>query len=250
MRRLSLLAPLVSAVLLLAVWELGVRAAAVPQFILPAPSVVAIRFAEAWADGTMLRHLVPTVTEVTVGGLLGGALGLLIGVTLGLSGSARRVVSPYLVAAQSTPILALGPLLVLWLGPGLSAKVAVCALITLFPVAISTLVSVRDVDPGTLELMRSLGATRWQILRDARFPAARSGILAGARVAATLAVVGAIVGEWLGGTAGLGVLLNLARGSLFDTPLLFADLVQIAAVGVSAYALVLFAERVTSREIA
>ena len=250
MRRLSQLTPLAVAALLLAVWEFGVRAAAVPQFILPAPSVIAVRFAEAWADGTMLRHLVPTVTEVTVGGLLGGALGLLIGVTLGLSGSARRVVSPYLVAAQSTPILALGPVLVLWLGPGLAAKVAVCALITLFPVAISTLVAIRDVDPGTLELMRSLGASRWQSLRYARLPAARSGILAGARVAATLAVVGAIVGEWLGGTAGLGVLLNLARGSLFDTPLLFADLLQIAIVGVSAYALVLLFERVLSKKIA
>ncbi|MEI6156545.1 MAG: ABC transporter permease [bacterium] len=250
MRKLSQVTPIVVAALLLAAWELGVRAIAVPQFILPAPSVIAVRFAEAWADGTMLRHLVPTVIEVTIGGLIGGLLGLLIGVTLGLSGSARRVVSPYLVAAQSTPILALGPVLVLWLGPGLTAKIAVCALITLFPVAISTLVAVRDVDAGTLELMRSLGTTRWQSLRYARLPAARSGILAGARVAATLAVVGAIVGEWLGGTAGLGVLLNLARGSLFDTPLLFADLLQIAIVGVSAYGLVLLIERITSREIA
>lgn len=250
MRRLSQLTPLAVAALLLSAWEVAVRIFAVPQFILPAPSVIAVRFAEAWADGTMLRHLVPTVTEVTIGGLLGGALGLVIGVTLGLSGSARRVVSPYLVAAQSTPILALGPVLVLWLGPGLAAKVAVCALITLFPVAISTLVAVRDVDAGTLELMRSLGATRWQSLRYARLPAARSGILAGARVAATLALVGAIVGEWLGGTAGLGVLLNLARGSLFDTPLLFADLLQIAIVGVSAYALVLLFERVPSKKIA
>jgi NitT/TauT family transport system permease protein len=140
--------------------------------------------------------------------------------------------------------------LVLWLGPGLAAKVAVCALITLFPVAISTLVALRDVDAGSLELMRSLGATRWQSLWHVHLPAARSGILAGARVAATLAVVGAIVGEWLGGTAGLGVLLNLARGSLFDTPLLFADLLQIAIVGVSAYGLVLLSERVSSRTIA
>lgn len=250
MHRLTRLSPLAVAALLAIVWEFGVRAAAVPQFILPAPSAIAVRFAEAWADGTMLRHLLPTVAEVTIGGLLGGALGLLIGIALGLSGAARRVVSPYLVAAQSTPILALGPVLVIWLGPGLSAKVAVCALITLFPVAISTLVAVRDVEPGTLELMRSLGATRWQSLRYARLPAARSGILAGARVAATLAVVGAIVGEWLGGSAGLGVLLNLARGSLFDIPLLFADLLQIAIVGVSAYSLVLFAERITSKGIA
>ena len=134
MSRLIRFAPVAVAVLLLAAWEFGVRAAAVPQFILPAPSAIALRFAEAWGDGTMLRHLVPTVIEVTAGGLLGGVLGLLIGVLLGLSGSARRVVSPYLVAAQSTPILALGPVLVLWFGPGLAAKIAVCALITLFPV--------------------------------------------------------------------------------------------------------------------
>ncbi|MFM9165304.1 MAG: ABC transporter permease, partial [Candidatus Limnocylindrus sp.] len=174
MRSLTRLAPLSVAALLLGVWEIGVRIAAIPQFILPAPSVIAVRFAEAWADGTMLRHLVPTVTEVTIGGLFGGALGLLIGTALGLSGAARRVVSPYLVAAQSTPILALGPVLVLWLGPGLAAKVAVCALITLFPVAISTLVALRDVDAGSLELMRSLGATRWQSLWHVHLPAARS----------------------------------------------------------------------------
>ena len=104
MRNLGRLTPLAVAALLLAVWEFGVRAAAVPQFILPAPSVIAVRFAEAWADGTMLRHLVPTVTEVTVGGLLGGALGLLIGVTLGLSGSAIPRPGAFRPAAAPLPI--------------------------------------------------------------------------------------------------------------------------------------------------
>jgi NitT/TauT family transport system permease protein len=195
----------------------------------------------------MMRHLLPTVIEMTTGGLLGGSLGLLIGIGLGLSGSARRLASPYLVAAQSTPILALGPLLVLWFGPGATAKIAICALITLFPMAIATLVAVRDADRGLLELGRSIGATRIQSLLLIRLPRARGGIFAGARVAATLAVVGVIVGEWLGGSAGLGILLNLARGSLFDTPLLFAALLQIAILGVSAYGLVLFVERLTLR---
>lgn len=247
MRDLSRAAPLLIALSILGAWEAVSRLSGIATFILPAPSVVAVRFAEAWADGTMLRHVAPTVAEVTIGGLLGGGLGLLIGIGLGLSGAARRLASPYLVAAQSTPILALGPLLVLWFGPGATAKIVICALITLFPMAIATLVAVRDADRGLLELGRSLGASRTQILFLIRLPSARSGIFAGARVAATLAVVGAIVGEWLGGSAGLGILVNLARGSLFDTPLLFAALVQIALVGASAYTLVVTAERFSVR---
>lgn len=240
-------APLAAAILLLATWEVAVRIFAVPVFLLPPPSAVAARFATAWSDGTMLRHLFPTVGELLLGGIIGGAAGLLIGVSLGLSGAARRIASPYLVVAQSTPILALGPLLVLWFGPGPAAKVAICALITLFPLAIAALVAVRDADAGLLELMRSLGATPRERLLLARLPSARNGIFAGARVAATLAVVGVIVGEWLGGSAGLGILLNLARGSLFDTPLLFAALLQIAILGVTAYGAVILAERLTSR---
>ena len=240
-------APFALAILLLGTWEVAVRFFAVPAFLLPPPSAIAARFATAWADGTMLRHLLPTVAELLLGGLIGGAAGLLIGVSLGLSGAARRIASPYLVVAQSTPILALGPLLVLWFGPGPAAKVAICALITLFPLAIAALVSVRDADAGLLELMRSLGASPREQLLLARLPSARNGIFAGARVAATLAVVGVIVGEWLGGSAGLGVLLNLARGSLFDTPLLFAALLQIAILGMSAYGAVILVERLTSR---
>ena len=247
MRSLQRLQPALLGLLFLGAWEAGVRLSGVATFILPPPTLVAARFAQAWGDGTMMRHLLPTVMEVTVGGLLGGALGLLIGIGLGLSGAARRIASPYLVAAQSTPILALGPLLVLWFGPGATAKIAICALITLFPMAIATLVAVRDADRGLLELGRSIGASRIQALLLIRLPSARSGIFAGARVAATLAVVGAIVGEWLGGSAGLGILVNLARGSLFDTPLLFAALVQIALLGAFAYTLVIAAERLSTR---
>jgi NitT/TauT family transport system permease protein len=247
MRSLQPFQPALLGLLFLGAWEAGVRLSGVASFILPPPSLVAARFAQAWGDGTMMRHLLPTVMEVTVGGLLGGLLGLLIGIGLGLSGAARRLASPYLVAAQSTPILALGPLLVLWFGPGATAKIAICALITLFPMAIATLVAVRDADRGLLELGRSIGASRIQSLLLIRLPSARSGIFAGARVAATLAVVGAIVGEWLGGSAGLGILVNLARGSLFDTPLLFAALVQIALLGAFAYTLVVAAERLSTR---
>jgi NitT/TauT family transport system permease protein len=119
----------------------------------------------------------------------------------------------------------------------------ICALIVFFPVAIATMVGIRSVDAGLLELGRSLRATRLQILRTLEIPAALPNILGGMRVGVTLAVVGAIVGEWAGASQGLGVLVNLARGSLFDIPLMFATLVTIAALGVTLYVLVVLVER-------
>ena len=141
------------------------------------------------------------------------------------------------------PILALAPLLALWFGPGLLAKVIICGLIVFFPVAIATMVGIRSVDRGLLELGRSLRATRRQVLVTLEIPAALPSIMGGLRVGVTLAVVGAIVGEWAGADSGLGVLVNLARGSLFDYPLMFATLVTIALLGIACYLLVVLAER-------
>jgi len=112
-----------------------------------------------------------------------------------------------------------------------------------FPVAVATMVGIRSVDRGLLELARSLRATRRRVLVDIEVPGALPSILGGLRVGITLAVVGAIVGEWAGADKGLGVLVNLARGSLFDIPLLFATLVTIALLGIACYALVVIAER-------
>jgi NitT/TauT family transport system permease protein len=155
----------------------------------------------------------------------------------------ERVFSPYIVAAQATPILALAPVLTLWFGPGLVSKVIICALIVFFPVAVSTMVGVRSVDARLLELGRSLRATRRQIVLTLEIPAALPSIFGGFRVGVTLAVVGAIVGEWAGAQRGLGVLINLARGSLFDIPLMFATLLTIALVGIALYVVVVLIER-------
>ena len=122
-------------------------------------------------------------------------------------------------------------------------KVLICALIVFFPVAVATMVGIRSVDARLLELGRSLRATRRQVLTTLEIPAAMPNILGGLRVGVTLAVVGAIVGEWAGAESGLGVLINLARGSLFDTPLMFATLLTIALVGIVLYLAVLAVER-------
>lgn len=227
----------------LGAWKLVTIVSGFPTFILPPPEAVAERFVEAWADGIITPHAVATLREVVAGFAVGAVLAVAVGYLLARSRLAERVLSPYLVAAQATPILALAPLLALWFPDGLTGKIVICALIVFFPVAVATMVGIRAVDAGLLELGRSLRATRRQIFLTLEIPAAMPSILGGMRVGVTLAVVGAIVGEWAGAERGLGVLVNLARGSLFDIPLMFATLVTIALLGVALYVLVVLVER-------
>ena len=224
-------------------WKLLVILGGLPVYILPAPEQVAVRFITAWTDGTMAPHAWTTIVEVALGFAVGASAGVVAGYALARWRAVEQVLSPYLVAAQAVPILALAPLLALWFGPGLLAKVVICGLIVFFPVAIATMVGIRSIDRGLRELARSLRATSRRILVDVEIPGALPSILGGLRVGVTLAVVGAIVGEWAGADKGLGVLVNLARGSLFDIPLLFATLVTIALLGIVCYALVVLAER-------
>lgn len=233
-----------AAVVFVVAWEVIVVIGNYPVFILPAPEVVASRFVSAWADGTIAPHALATLSEIVTGFVVGAGLAVVIGYLLARSALAERLLSPYLVAAQATPILVLAPLLVTWLGTGLLPKVVICALIVFFPVAVATMVGIRSVDTRLLELGRALRATRWQVFRHLELPAALPQILGGMRVGATLAVIGAIVGEWAGADRGLGVLINLARGSLFDYPLMFATLWTIALIAVALYLVVVLAERV------
>ncbi len=224
-------------------WQLIVSLGNYPAFILPDPGRVFERFMRAWAQGTLEPHALTTLTEIALGLLAGGLTGLALGILLARSRLAERLLSPYIVAAQATPILALAPLIALWFGSGLGSKVLICALIVFFPIAVATMVGIRSVDAKLLELARSLRATRWQMLTKLEIPGALPQILGGLRIGVTLAVVGAIVGEWVGGDKGLGVLINLARGSLFDIPLMFAALLTIALIGVCLYLAVVLVER-------
>jgi NitT/TauT family transport system permease protein len=228
---------------LIVLWKVAIALGGLPSFVLPQPEAVAATFLAAWADGTMAPHAWTTIVEVVLGFGVGAGGGLVVGFILARSRLVERVLTPYLVAAQAVPILVLAPLFALWFGPGLLAKVVICGLIVFFPVAVSTLVGVRSVDRGLIELARSLRATARQVLLTIEIPAALPTIFGGLRVGVTLAVVGAIVGEWAGADRGLGVLVNLARGSLFDYPLMFATLATIALLGIAGYVLVVIVER-------
>lgn len=242
-RRGRVVPPLVAFAGFMVTWQAIVWLGGYPPFILPGPLVVAQRFAEAVVDGTFAPHLLTTLGEILVGFAVGAAVALPTGYLLARSRLINRVMSPYLVAAQAVPILALAPLIALWFGTGLLSRSIIVALVVYFPVAISTMVAVRGVDRRLLEMARSYRVTRRQRIALVEIPAALPGIVGGLRIGITLAVVGAIVAEWTGGEVGLGVLINLARGSLFDIPLLFATLVLIAVVGIALYAIVLLVER-------
>jgi NitT/TauT family transport system permease protein len=246
-RRSQLLFGAAGLVLFLAIWQAIVIVGGYPPFILPPPDAVLGRLVSGWADGTIGPHALRTLVEVALGFGVGAAAALVVGYALARSPFFERLASPYIVAAQAVPILALSPVLALWFGPGLLSKVVICALIVFFPIAIATMVGIRSVDAGLLELGRSLRATRRQILTTLEIPAALPSIFGGLRVGVTLAVVGAIVGEWAGSDQGLGVLINLARGSLFDIPLLFATLVTIALLGIALYVVVVLVERLLLR---
>ena len=243
MNRAPWLSVAIAFVVFVIAWKVVVVVGGLPTFILPPPEVVAGRFVSAWFDGTVWPHFVTTIIEIVLGFVVGVAAALLVGYGLARSALFERLASPYLVAAQAIPILVLAPLFVVWFGPGLASKVIICALIVFFPVAIATMVGIRSVDARLLELGRSLRATRRQVLATLEIPAALPSIFGGLRVGATLAVVGAVVGEWAGAKEGLAVLINLARGSLFDIPLMFATLLTIALVGVVLYLVVVTAER-------
>ncbi len=232
-----------SLVLFLLVWQAIVVVGGYPPFVLPPPGAVAGSFVRAWSDGTMWPHFATTLVEVLLGFVVGSAAAVLAGLLLARSRLAERLLSPYIVAAEATPILALAPLIALWFGTGLVSKLVICSLIVFFPVAVATMVGIRSVDGRLLEMARSFRATRAQMITRLEIPAAMPAILGGMRVGVTLAVIGAIVAEWAGGDQGLGVLINLARGSLFDIPLMFATLLTIALLGVGLYLVMVLLER-------
>ena len=232
-----------SAVLFVVGWKLLVVVGGYPPYILPAPEVVLERLLRGFAQGTIQPHAAATLIEIGWGFSAGAGTALAVGYVLARSALAEKLISPYLVAAQATPILAVAPLLALWFGTGLGSKVVICALIVFFPIAVATMVGIRSVDARLLELGASLRATRWQVFRHLELPAALPSILGGMRVGVTLAVIGAIVGEWAGAERGLGVLILLSQASLFDIPLLFATLATIAFIGLALYLVVLVVER-------
>jgi len=227
-RRMQLAAPLVL-LGVLALWALLVAWQEYPPFILPSPTLVWRKFLLMAATDALLLHIGVTLLEIVLGLLIGLSAAFALGYLLGKHRTLEHLASPYIVASQSIPIVAIAPLIVIWMGSGLASKVAVTALITFFPALIATIVGIRSVDPDLHDLMRSLRASRSQLFWKLELPAALPMIFGGLKLSATLAVVGAVVGEFMGANAGLGYLVNLGRG-LLDTPMMFVAILLLVVI--------------------
>ncbi len=230
-----------SLILALLVWHLIARLGRFPPYLLPAPDLVWARLWQSALSGRLIYHSGVTLAEVIAGLVVGVSAASSLGYLLARSPAIERLLAPYIVASQSVPVVAIAPLLVIWFGPGLLSKVLICALIVFFPVLINTVVGLRNVPEDLHDLMRSLQTTRWQTFKLLEVPAALPVFLGGLRIGATLAVIGAVVGEFVGADRGLGFLISIGRGQ-YDTALVFVAVFTLVSMAMALYGLVVLLE--------
>jgi NitT/TauT family transport system permease protein len=223
-------------------WALAARVSSLPAFILPSPGQVWTVLVARLADGSLAFHFRITLVEVLAGLALGLAVASFLGYLLAKSPAAERLLSPYIVASQAVPIVAIAPLLVIWFGPGMISKILICALIVFFPVLVNITVGIRSVPANLHALMRSLNATWAQTFLKLEVPGALPVLLGGLRIGATLSVIGAVVGEYIGSDRGLGFLVRLGDGS-YNTALVFVAVFALVLLALALYGAVVLLER-------
>lgn len=229
-------------VVFMTVWEYVPGLLGVPEFVLPPFSRVWEEAVRIWGTERLLWHAGITGLEVVIGFILGSLLGALIGYALGLSPKVEAVLSPYLLALQIAPKVAFAPLFVMWLGYTMYPKILVAILIVFFPVLINVLSAMRTMDHDLINLARSFSATRLQVFRMVEFPTTLPPLFSGLRIASTLAVIGVVVGELVGGNMGLGYMLVFFEGQ-GNTAGVFVVIGALTVIGIIAYYAVVIAEK-------
>jgi NitT/TauT family transport system permease protein len=242
-RRFSLrrLTPIIGLLLLLAAWQALTMAELYPAFIIPTPISVFNKLFEVIRDGRLWLHTSTTLGQMLFGLGIGLLVGLVLGYLIAKNRTLEDLLSPIIVAFQSTPVVAYAPLLVIWFGSGPTSKVITSALIVFFPMLMNTIIGIRSVPASLRDLMGSLGASRWQVFAKLEIPAAMPVLIGGLKVSATLAVVGAVVGEFVSASAGLGFLINVARQQ-YDTPLVMVAVLTLAVIARAMYGAVTLVE--------
>lgn len=220
------------------VWQLIAGGFAIPEWLFPGPTTVWQKARELWQIDALQPHLRVTALEVFAGYFSGVTLAFCCAYPISQLPWLEKWLMPYLIAANSMPLVAFAPLLLLWFGSGIGTKIIVTALIVFFPMITATIAAFHQQHPMALRLMRALRANKWQRFRFVELPSAVPGILAGLKITAPLAVVGAVVGEFLGAEEGLGHLIMEANG-LLDTAQLFVALILLALMGMLSYGLIL-----------
>lgn len=236
----SYLPAIVAVLAVLVLWQVLATSGAVPSYMLPSPAKVLAVFP---TEGQLLwSHSLVTLEEAALGLAAGVALGFAFAVLMDAFDVLRRAIYPLLVLSQTVPVVAIAPLLVLWLGYDITPKVVLVALVTFFPIAVGLLQGFQSVDPDEVSLMRAMGASRWQVFRFVKIPGALPEFFSGLRIAVAYAVVGAVISEWLGGFNGLGVYMTrVQKAFAFDR--MFAVIFVISAISLLLMLLVGLVER-------
>jgi ABC-type nitrate/sulfonate/bicarbonate transport system permease component len=224
----------------IAFWELIVRVRETPAWLLPPPSAIGQTLIDDRA--LLLEHGIATAQAA----LIGFGIALLVGIGSAIAITSTQILErslyPVIIATNAIPVIAIAPLLLIWFGYGLTPKIIVVALICFFPIAVNTIDGLRSVDREMINLLRSLGAGRWATFRLVRFPTALPYLFSGTRIAAAVSVIGALVGEWVGSSAGLGYLMVRAA-SQFLTDRVFAAIFIAALMGIAMFAAISLLER-------
>lgn len=235
-------APLMTFVVIVALWQVVVTFELVDIFLIPAPIDVVEKFKDVIASGVLWTHTRATLHATLLGLISGGGIGVLLGYLIARIPILEDVLSPLIVAFQSTPVVAYAPLLVIWFGAGTQSKIVTSALIVFFPILMNTVVGIRNVPNGLHDLMQVSGASHWQTFVKLEIPAALPVLLTGLKTGATLAIIGAVVGEFIAARAGLGLLINVAN-TQYDTPLVFVAVITLAFIASTIYAAISLLER-------
>jgi ABC-type nitrate/sulfonate/bicarbonate transport system permease component len=221
--------------ILLGAWQLGITATHVPLWLLPTPTQIVKAL---WETRQLIwTHTLTTVVETSVGFALAVVFSLITAGVMVLSPWIKRLLYPFLIISQTVPLIAVAPLLILWLGYGLLPKIMIVIIVCYFPITISLIEGLELSDPDFLNLLRSMGASRWQMFYIVRWPHALPSLFAGLKIAATYSVMGAVIGEWLGSSSGLGVYLTRSSHS-FMTDRVFAAIFTITVLSFLYYALI------------
>ena len=226
---------------IIALWEAYVRLFDVQTWLLPAPSAIAVAlFQDA---GLLWRHTRVTLSEIIIGFALALVSGVALATAIGMSRTLERALYPFIIASQTIPIIVIAPMLLIWVGYGLAPKVIVVALISFFPIVVNMVDGLKSVDRDMVNLMRTLGAARRQIFFKVQAPTSLPYLFSGMRVAIAVSVIGAVIGEWVGSSEGLGYLMLRSKPQ-FLTERVFASIAILSALGIGLFAAVGVVERI------
>ena len=234
--------PLITLVLVLAVWTYATGPGGLPSYLLPDPVSVGLALWTGLASGEYEPHIKYTLTSTLLGYTIGSVAAVVIGVLVAESRTFERFVFPYIVAIQAMPKVALAPLILVWFGFGLASKVVLVALICFFPLLVNTIAGIRRTDPELIDMARSFSRPSWWIFLHVKLPAAAGAICAGLEIGIVLALIGAIVGEFVAAERGVGYLIGSATVNM-NVATMFAGVLMLAGFGIVGSALVRFAQR-------